>query len=125
MAEGGVSEIKQILEENEKFSFKILNVIKDGDYFFIHVRENKKKKQIFAEYCRKNFPKKFKFKSYNKVYEAERFYINVNGSVKIVFALKKDGVILNISSLYECEHPELFANDYLNLSIDEVIKEEY
>lgn len=84
----------------------------------------RKKNKFFAEYCRKNFPKKFKFKSCNKVYEAEKFYINVNGIVKIVFALKKDGVILNIISLYECEHPELFGNDYLNLRIDEVIKED-
>lgn len=117
-----VDKIKQILEDNENFPFEVLNVTKDDNHFFIHVGENKK---IFAEYCRNNFPKKFKFKSHNKVYEAEKFYINVDGHVKVVFVLKEDDVILNIFSLYECEHPELFANDYLNLSIDEVIKEDY
>lgn len=84
----------------------------------------KRKKQTFAEYCKKNLPKKFKFKNNDNVYEAEKFYINVNRDVKIVFVLKKNDKTLNVFSLYECEHPELFGIDYLNLRIDEVIKED-
>ena len=63
-------------------------------------------------------------KNNDDVYEVQKFYINVNSNVKIVFTLKKDDEILNIFSLYECENSNLFANDYLELSIDEVIKED-
>ena len=83
-----------------------------------------KKKQTVAEYCKNNFPKRFKFKNNGDVYEVQKFYINVNSHVKIVFTLQKDEKILNVISLYECEHPELFANNYLTMSIDEVIKED-
>ena len=59
------------------------------------------------------------------MYEAEKFLINVDRVVKTVFVLKKNDITLNVFSLYECRHSELFGNYYLDLRIDEVIKEDY
>lgn len=82
-------------------------------------------KQTVAEYCRNNYPKRFIFKNNDDVYEVQKFYINENSNVKTVFTLKKDGEILDVFSLYECKNSNLFANNYLCLSIDNVIKEDF
>ena len=122
MTEYDITKIKQIFDEHGIFQFEVINVHTNDNDIFIHVKECIK--QTVAEYCKKNVPKRFRFKNNNELYEVEKFYINVESHVKMVFVLKKDAVILNIFTLYECENSNLFANEYLHLSIDKVIKED-
>lgn len=123
MIEYDITKIKQIFKEHDLFQFEVVNVYTNENGTLIHVRDMKK--QTVAEYCRNKSPKRFIFKNNDDVYEVQKFYINVNSHVKIVFTLKKDDEILNVFSLYECENSNLFANDYLCLSIDDVIKEDF
>lgn len=82
-----------------------------------------RKKRTIAEYCRNNIPKKIEFKHDKELYELEKFYINVDSHVEIVYAFKKYGKILELISIYECENPNLFVNKTLHMNIDEIIKE--
>lgn len=117
-----ITEIKKFFNNNP-FDFDVSDVYSDSDECINVIL--KEKKQTFAEYCGRNIPKKFKFKNNDNVYEAEKFLINVDRVVKTVFVLKKNDITLNVFSLYECRHSELFGNYYLDLRIDEVIKEDY
>lgn len=109
------------LEKNFKENLPTFNIIGvdslDSGEIVIRVR-----KKTLAEYCRRNFPNEIEFKSGNEVYNVEKFYINVNNSVKMVFVIRKNNMILSVISLYECEHSDCFANEYLNMSIDEIIR---
>ena len=112
------AEIKKIFNEH-MLSFDIIKLESLG---FGEINIRIKKKEILAKYCKNNFPREMEFKSGDEVYKVRKHYVNINGSGRVVFTLQKGENILNVMSLYECENPELFANDYLTMSVDEVIK---
>lgn len=112
--------IKEIFTQNLT-SFDILKIdtLESGD-IDICVR----KRQSLAEYCRNRFPYSSEIKSGDQVYNVAKFYINIGEGIKVVFVIRKDYEILNVFSLYECKHPDLFSNEILNMKIDEIIKED-
>lgn len=121
MSNYDVTKIQELFKKHGITQFNVVNVCENDNGILIHVEP----KETFAKYCRTKFPKRFKFKNDNELYEVEKFYINLGGTIKIVFILKKYGVILNVYSLYECEHLENFKTKYLDMTIDEIIEEDF
>ena len=122
MEDYNVSNMQRLFENGGIRDF----VIRSVEFHDGLIKLSIEKKETISKYCKYHLPKYLKFKSKNDVYELEKFYvaINVCGPVMPVFVLKKDGEILEVTSLYECEHSDLFYNKYLDMFIDEIIKED-
>lgn len=113
-----LSDVRKLIEEKIP-QFEVDGMCFDGGGFNVHL----KPKITLAEYCRNNSPKSLIFKNNSILYKIERFYINVDGHIKFVYVLKKADNIVNVISSYEFKHPENFANEYLEMHVEEILEE--
>lgn len=116
--------MQKFFEEHGITQFNVTHVEKgeSGREFSIVVRPTQE--LSLAEYLLIKMPKMLKFKNFTEIYEVIRFIINHEGKCSKVYVLKKGEQILDVFSVYELRNADQFIfNDYINLNIDEIIKE--
>lgn len=118
MSKYNITEIRELFEKHIT-AFDVADVREDEKGFFIYLKE----KMSLASYLQEKCVSYLKFKNGNVIYEAKRFFINIKGSVSMVFVIKKGTEEVDVLSLYEINHYENFTNEYADLVIDEIIKE--
>lgn len=116
-----VDEMQKIFKEHGLTQFNVASVTtKNNTEVFICLTL----KLTLGKYLFHNMKERMIFKHNGKRFVVEKFFVNVDGEPKAVFAIKKGDKIVDVVSVYEIANMELFTNDYLKLSIDEIIEED-
>lgn len=124
MIDYDVTKIQKLFDEHGINELEVIRVVQYKDCTRITIVQ----KMFLNEYVKSHYFKKLIFKSSGKTYELSRFYVNVGGEkgrVKVVYALKKGDLIIDVMAYHEFENAENFANPNLTLIIDKIIAEDY